>query len=909
MTEYYQGRVLDVTENTIGTEVTADHAIGASLLSVYDSQEFSDDGGALSIEGVVYGYTTKDDDAGTIKLTSTLSAAVTADTEVFLYPLAVEKEAMVQIDEEEPVMAAVPHNLVGVMDALIRDGNDQESVIVAKQDDEYEIHDLLAQTYTLYGQYINTSGMTIPPPVPTTPPAVSPAFRVTGFTTSLVVETDDVQAGTIIQYHISTTSGFTPSPSTLFTETEATVATIDRLPDGDALDAAQQYFLKMVAYNIVGTAAPSAEVSGALNLDVIDELITSRLVASFIQTGKISVGQFTLDAVGMKVNRPGGGYVFNFPFNGTDNLEITAAVTAVSLNVLNSLSIQGAGSLYGSLTAANGIIAPTSQAGVGRTWPYVTTADGDGSSDISQIYQGLVQHPTNSAWLVQAFSFFGAGIRYLDKTTGSWQGDLDLTGKTWPTRFYPQGGITYLSSNYYIIGSDSTRNGDYYLYKIDSTTGTKNGEAFLGDLTTFQNAVPRLFTDGTNIMYAWVNASKNLRITVFNTSLVNTGAAANLLTGVASRYNIGDVHFGNHDGIGSNRVWIAYRSSSQVLCFNPVTPSSPSTWTRDATYDYDRASTVIGMTYDTSTNQMVSIDSTGLMYKYGKYPINKSIIGKYAWYDGNATAGTHETQPGPSKTYTLPARSYLTLQAVEPPDFQNTDPLNTDKANQVAFYATDDGGSTWRRLVYTADPWGGTYPTLVGLTTGTPKVTNEFLTSTVQTPGVFKSTAQTETIDGMVNDIYLEGSGRGRLGRYTHVRHMGSRTRAIANTLAVATSTEVNLAPGSAREVASGVTWDATNNQFVINKPGIYIVEAQIPWPSNATGRRETRIRKNGLIYNTQTVLPGVTGAPVSTTSTCLIPCDAGDTLTVFAWQNSGATLTITPSSDQYYFSVCWVAP
>lgn len=598
-------------------------------------------------------------------------------------------------------------------------------------------------------------GAGYPLPVLTDPPSVSPAVEVTGTTTSLIAHTEDVAAGTTIQYHISTTDGFVPTLSgvTMFTETEATVALIDAMPDGTPLSVDGQYFVRTIAYNSLGSAAPSAQAPAALDMNNVDEFVTAKLVAAFIQAGKISVGQFTLDSVGMRVNRPGGGYVFNFPFSGTDTLELTAAVTAVSLNVLNALTIQGSGNLYGTLLMANGIVAPTNQPGVSRTWPSNTSVQGDGTADVSNVIHGLIEDPANNAQFVQCMNYFGPVIRYMNKTTGAWAGDMDLSGVTWDVDFYPNGGITYLGGSFFIIGSDNARSGDFYIFKFSATTGAKQAEIRLGDLYMFQGADPRIFTSGATISFAFINSSKDLRVKEFDAGLA---AQVNntILPGVfPGRYHIGDVVYGNFDGVGT-RAYISLRGTNNVLCYNPTG------WARDATHDFQRASTVQGMCYDAIAGQMVSMDSTGIMARYGKYPVDKAITAKYAWLDADITGGTHETQPGPVTAYTIPARTYLNLQAVEPPDYLNTDPANTDKANQVAMYATDDGGATWRKQIYTASPWGGSYATLVGLATGVPKVTNEFLASTVATPGVLKSTA----VDGDGSLIDLTGAGSGRIG-------------------------------------------------------------------------------------------------------------------------------------------------
>ena len=502
------GRIVEVSTVAIGDVLDGDHASGATVLTMNSVVDFDEEGGTLAYLDpsddttiVTIGYSATDPDAETITLSSALADDLDSDTFIAAYPESDEKVALVILDDEDdPLSARVPHSLYDRLTEGVRDPGEQEAVEVGLDSgDEWVVVDLLGTIPSIDGSYL-TPG-TVPAFEVVDAPAVSPAIdSVVGTTTSLVVAVGDIEPGTSIEYHITETSGYTPTPgdpTTLVADTASQVAVLDHLADASPLQLGVAYFVTVYAHNAIGYApAPSSEVTGLLNLDNVETLVTAKLVAGFILSGRIDVGQISIDADdGITIVGPGGASLLHFPSNGTDDLEMTARLTATLLNVQNNLSISGSGQLYGDLNLNNGISTPTVQPSLGKYYPSILpTILGDGSFDVTGFNSGFIEKPGSTTDLATVSIFFGSNVRFVKKSDGSYQGDLTLG--SWNTQFYGWGGLCYVptppsgAASYYILGSDNNRSGDVYIYRINASTGAKIGEVRIGSLDRVRRLPP-----------------------------------------------------------------------------------------------------------------------------------------------------------------------------------------------------------------------------------------------------------------------------------------------------------------------------------------------------------------------------------------------------------------------------------
>ena len=152
MSRYEHGRVLAVNEETLGSELVADHAAGVTSLTVEDAADFDEDGGWLKVGDQVVQYTDVDDDTGTITLAATLEAAGEEGDRVWLWDemrlvVTTDKVAHVELDgdddDADSLEATIPLHLLDDLPEGIRGGVTGESVLLEQDGDEWRIVDVL----------------------------------------------------------------------------------------------------------------------------------------------------------------------------------------------------------------------------------------------------------------------------------------------------------------------------------------------------------------------------------------------------------------------------------------------------------------------------------------------------------------------------------------------------------------------------------------------------------------------------------------------------------------------------------------------------------------------------------------------------------------------------------------------
>lgn len=84
--------------------------------------------------------------------------------------------------------------------------------------------------------------------------------------------------------------------------------------------------------------------------------------------------------------------------------------------------------------------------------------------------------------------------------------------------------------------------------------------------------------------------------------------------------------------------------------------------------------------------------------------------------------------------------------------------------------------------------------------------------------------------------------------------------------------------------------WDNANSRFVITSAGYYIVKGRVSYVQNATGVRQAAIYRNGVVVSTVGVTPNSAGI-VTAEVTCTLQLLASDTIELYGFQNSGASL------------------
>lgn len=149
------GKVVEVRIEVSGDETVGSHPIGATVLQLDDITDFSEKGGEVEIEGLVYPYNGIDDEFEKIILGIPLTVAVPDATKVNVWPFKQEKWATVDAENnDEPIEALIPHGLKDRVLDGIRDEEDEEYALLRLGESEWEVVDLLAERPDIDGTYL-----------------------------------------------------------------------------------------------------------------------------------------------------------------------------------------------------------------------------------------------------------------------------------------------------------------------------------------------------------------------------------------------------------------------------------------------------------------------------------------------------------------------------------------------------------------------------------------------------------------------------------------------------------------------------------------------------------------------------------------------------------------------------------
>jgi hypothetical protein len=771
-----QGMVTNVVIEDSKSNLVAGAPAGSTVIQVEDAYPFDEDGGELTILGEVYEYASVDMDDDIITLSAPLPVSVDEEEEVYVYPPGQQWVAMVDLnDGDEGIRALIVNNQERWADG-IRDRRDQESVLVSDETGRWEIKSIDEEVPFINGVYIDPE--TIPGGM--IAPEVSPGLTIHGTPNALVVRADNVEAGTEIEYHISLVDGFTPGPGTLSVTTMSTVYVLLTMPDGTPLDPDTTYYMRAVATNALGTAPPSPQAEGTLDLDAVASLIAEEIVAGFVLAGRIQVGQAIIDAnQGIMIPQPDGGMI-HLPVNG-DPATVTAAIIAREITIEDNLAIRGEGSLQGLLHLASGISKPTVKPTVTNHWSMRPIgAFGTGAGGVTDVYRGLEEwSPTE---YIVGVNYFGGALRIINRDAGlTWGGDLPGSSDDWGMGFV-LAGMCVIGSAIYVIGQISDANNRWYVYRLILNSGTGkwyvDNSLSLGVASTFPSRPALVNIDGTlGIVF---QASNTLQLNRYTTPAGGTNnptliEARNLVSTADTSRIVEDAYWGPQGAGGVKTLYVARAGTPLILAFQPSKPITSSadsgrTWSRVTIEEFNTAWTtsgIRGLTFDTrassgqlgssvSGQQFVSYASAGYMSEYGRNTRAETVRVSYAWHDGTGTP--HTTESGPEQVFARSARAGYRVETPPAPDINNPDLTNQDKANQIIIYAAVGQAPRQQSVL----PIGTRHQHLWDtppLSGALPPATNQFDAVGVSPAQIKSATPSGSTI----KDIELYGDGWWRL--------------------------------------------------------------------------------------------------------------------------------------------------
>lgn len=367
---FLEGTIVSVAEQPAATELTIGVAAGADTVVVLDPDELDLEGGTVRLtddeDTEVVAYLSVDEETGEVALGDSLNAAYDAGATVAMEPVSLERFAYVLgLEQDEEVEARVPHALYDRLETGIRDPElEPETLRIALEDDEYVVVDVLDREPSVDGSFIDPE-TTIPGGAITDgePPTSSPTPTVRGAIRSLFATWDATVNADPVTYevHVSASSGFTPSASTLHGEIDGTIAKIDHLPNGSAFSygtpgpdgiGTVPYYVKLIAKDADGSAPASAQGVGNPRQTTSGDVAAENIIASLIladtalfaklQTLLIisntlktatSGARWEADVDGMRVYDSSGALRVNLPTDDTDDFDFIGHLSALGCDL------------------------------------------------------------------------------------------------------------------------------------------------------------------------------------------------------------------------------------------------------------------------------------------------------------------------------------------------------------------------------------------------------------------------------------------------------------------------------------------------------------------------------------------------------------------------------------------------
>jgi len=273
--EMATGYVVAVKDRREGAVLTVAASSGATAITVDDIDAFLEDGGQAEIVNDlqdvvnVISYEGVDEDTSQLIGVVDLVDDFEVDDRVFSLPIATTRYAsIIESEEDGPIDARVPHMMYTYLPTMTRSYSDGTTVQVTFFFDGFEfvVFDILGTVPVIDGTYIDPDTL---PPVTITgdgdPPAYSPDPDVLGGPMWLLARWEPVPNADTVTYevHVSDTTGFTPDATTRYAEADSiSLMFIYSLADNTPLVADDPYYVKIIAKDIDGAAAPSAEGTG-----------------------------------------------------------------------------------------------------------------------------------------------------------------------------------------------------------------------------------------------------------------------------------------------------------------------------------------------------------------------------------------------------------------------------------------------------------------------------------------------------------------------------------------------------------------------------------------------------------------------------------------------------------------------
>lgn len=944
MTEYYQARVLDVTEIQAGSELTSDTASGSFTLLLYDTSDFNDEGGQVQIDGTTYGYTTKNDDLSTITLSTPTGVAYTADEEVYLYPLTIEKEAMVQIDQEDAVMARVPFSLFDAMSTIVRSDIESESVMVYNDGGDWVIHDVLGSRMVRDAAYLDQASLDAVVKVgPTAAPLTSPTPVLTGNIHSILGKFDTILNATRYNLYINTSD---PAPAdeahyvgTVIANqfqidtlpaslgiTDATTGVVDR-----SLQKGVTYYISVVALNDIGVAPVSPSVGVELRLvtgpDIaadyaylgevsFDKMTGGKFQSTVVWAGKLTTRDtdFQAGAEIDPVSYRGFGMaqdattpaplIFEIPFDGrpaffAGDVQARTFTAYQGANFYGDANnVKANGGLYLESGAGGAVAAPT----VAQSVPSVATNRATRSTSWGSIVTFNVLNCRSLNW--DAITGYFTTVQNQPNGCVHWNIDAAgvVTGR-FDQNNYRGGGIITVGTKtihfYSYIGNGNTTKWGFLMPSgwFDAVY-TAYSASVIPAVTTDQDGLIRV---------AELVPGSGGQVRVQRFSVPASGApvlqgTSTLTALLPATAEVGSINFGAFDlGSPSHHVMIGrqqYNTPVRVTAGASTAEAPDLEWVGGNLIGLcmnAQASTAAAA----SDRRWFGLATDSRLYTYGTNTWDSSQTDRHVVGVTMAT-DTAESQVGDKLPYMANKRWTVTVTA----------PSLITPATRAGVYV-------WRgatglpidaqmiRQGYTPNGTKALLLTSIAYTGGAPGGAPTAAAYPSSSPAFMKS----QGVDSIGSIVDLQGSGAGRTGpvewdlsgRRIKVAILTPSTSVTAFTVAQSATWKQIIFPNTFDY--GGISFSLAESVLTITDPGLYFVSYSALFDANATGRRllgleifttEAVGAGNRFWYDETSSANGVIPILSGATDVYL---NAGTKMRMIAYQNSGVALNVRVGS------------
>lgn len=742
-------------------------------------------------------------------------------------------------------------------------------------------------------------------------------------------------------------------------------------PDPRTLDPDTTYYVRVIAYDDDGPAAQSLQavamslrVTGpdiAVNSIAAANILAGTLTGELFAATVILAGTFKTADSGQRVEvgiagiqgyKSDGSLMINFPTDPTQTALIDAEIIARGLTVTNGATLRAATTVDTNATVnlKRVVTAPQSAPQMVQYYdtiqPSTATLTAAQKTDILGTFD-LVPTEVSFIEFKDAATDYWVIHQVRPNGTRAWFFHTDGTP-------YDIGGGVYLTdykdweiwSVINITTSTPAKNGVYRMARW-IPSGAANTYYLMcpqgGGFNRYsrQNGTtpPVVGSNGTDVYVAEIINSDQLNIRYFapngdGTTLSNTAGPLGPLTAyVSSTGFVGAAPLSTvlYDANGfdvsvgtGGRYLTGYRGviyNNKILNTsgtnaNSIFPSgSGNNWaasTKDA-HSFEAPTLPRCVAWDGT--QFWTYGADGFLYKHTTTfwdpSVNSSTVwSEHTFYDSNATGGTHESTPGPIKSFTWKRRSSIKFSLPPLPPGGGTDDPNTVRTYMGRGSTQPTNANMWFQFGATGTTATVSLITLAGTN---PPTVNNFPNAT---PAAIVNDAGTLAIsgDGSVKAASLvaptvkvgadlaTGDDVAIKGPYAYCILNGNHSTAGA--------AFSNITNWQAEVAAFGIVL-GSGTTLTVPRAGRYKVTIQLSYPTTVTsGSIWADVRKNGAV----TPAASFVGNPNTSHSATVggsktLTLAANDTLQIRSFKSQAGAVNLAPGPELTYWQLEWVGP